>query len=58
MHADQPVRLYLHLDIIRNAIAGIQRPVFARLVADFEEFVDGVLVDADGTCEGGEAGVG
>jgi hypothetical protein len=58
MHASQAVGLGQKLDVIRDLVSAVQASIFTRLVGDFEEAVDLLLVETDATGELRESRVG
>jgi hypothetical protein len=46
MDADEPIRLNLHLDIVRNAIPNIQTPVLRRPITDLQQRIHVLLAHA------------
>lgn len=47
MHTSQAARLCQKLDVVRDLVSAVQTSVFTRLVGDFEQAVDFLLIDAD-----------
>lgn len=47
MNTSQAIRLGQELDVVRDLVTAVQTSVWTRLLRDFEEAVDFLLVDVD-----------